>query len=214
MNTQITTFEEYFLQFEKSIQAILQKTRKTIQQAAPQAIEVIKYGMPTFYQEGNLVHFAANKKHLGFYPSPSGLKAFETEVNKYNNSKGAVQFPYNQPIPYHLIAQITQFRVDENLQIAQLKKQLRKCKNGHKFYKTSDCPTCPICEKNRVPTADFLSKLSAPAQRALENYGITTLQKLSEFSEKEILKLHGLGKTAIPILQNELQKINLKFKPN
>lgn len=90
-------------------------------------------------------------------------------------------------------------------------KNLRTCENGHNYYKSSDCPTCPICEAERKPKSGFLSLLSAPARRALENADITTLEKLSEFSEKDILKLHGIGKTAIPKLQEALKAENLTF---
>lgn len=91
------------------------------------------------------------------------------------------------------------------------KKTLRTCKNGHQYYKSSDCPTCPKCEEAKCPIDDFLSLLYAPARRALENANIGSLKQLSKFSEKEILKLHGIGKTAIPILKSELNKSGLTF---
>jgi len=94
----------------------------------------------------------------------------------------------------------------------ETKKTLRTCKNGHQYYKSSDCPTCPICEEAKKPKDGFLSLLHAPARRALENADIKTLKQLSRFSEKDILKLHGIGKTAIPLLKNELNKIGLTFK--
>ena len=90
-------------------------------------------------------------------------------------------------------------------------KILKTCKKGHKFYKSSDCPTCPICEEAKRPNDGFLSLLYAPARRALENAGIKTLKQLSKFSEKDILKLHGIGKTTIPVLNSELNKIGLTF---
>ena len=88
---------------------------------------------------------------------------------------------------------------------------LRTCKNGHQYYKSSDCPSCPICEEAKTPTDGFLSLLSAPARRALENADIKTLKQLSKYSEKEILKLHGIGKTTIPILKRELENARLAF---
>jgi len=91
------------------------------------------------------------------------------------------------------------------------KKNLRICNKGHKYYKSSDCPVCPICEKERKPAADFLITLSAPARRALEREGIDTLVKLSEFTEQEILKLHGIGPSSIPILHNLLKKGGMSF---
>lgn len=90
-------------------------------------------------------------------------------------------------------------------------KQLKVCSKGHRFYKSSDCPTCPVCEKQRKPEKGFLSLLSAPARRALEGKNITTLKKLAKYSESEILELHGIGKTTIPILRNALISEGLTF---
>ena len=89
---------------------------------------------------------------------------------------------------------------------------LRTCANGHQFNKTSDCPTCPICENERKPKDRFLSMLSAPARRALENKGIKTLKQLSRFSEEEILNLHGMGPASIPKLRTALQDEGMSFK--
>jgi Domain of unknown function (DU1801) len=97
--------------------------------------------------------------------------------------------------------------------MAKAKKMVKKvCENGHTFYKSSDCPTCPNCEAERIPKENFLSLLAAPARRALENKGIISLQKLSEYSEQEILQLHGMGKTTIPKLRLLLTKEDLNFK--
>ncbi|MES2514959.1 MAG: RNA polymerase alpha subunit C-terminal domain-containing protein [Bacteroidota bacterium] len=93
-----------------------------------------------------------------------------------------------------------------------LKKILKICKKGHQYYKSSDCPTCPICEKERKPKDSFLSLLSAPARRALENAGITTLKQLSKHSEAELLKLHGMGPGSIPKLKTVLKDAGLSFK--
>lgn len=94
----------------------------------------------------------------------------------------------------------------------ETKKILKTCKNGHSYYKSSDCPTCPICEEKRKPKDNFLSLLAAPARRALENKGIISLEQLSKFTEKEILSLHGMGKTTIPKLQKLLSENNMNFK--
>ncbi len=91
-------------------------------------------------------------------------------------------------------------------------KTLRTCKNGHKYYKSSDCPTCPVCEELRKPKDSFLLMLSAPARRALENNGITTLQELSAYSEKAILQFHGMGPGSIPKLRKTLTENGLRFK--
>src|SRR5678815_362340 len=98
--------------------------------------------------------------------------------------------------------------------MSELKKTLRICKKGHRYYKSSDCPTCPICETERKPKDGFLSLLSAPARRALENKGITTLQQLSKFTEDDILKLHGMGKASLPKLRKLLCEKDLSFKTN
>ncbi len=89
---------------------------------------------------------------------------------------------------------------------------LKTCPKGHKFYKSSDCPVCPICEEERKPKDSFLVLLGAPARRALENEGITSLEKLSAYSEKEILSLHGMGKSSLPKLNDALNKAGLAFK--
>ncbi|MBK6731351.1 MAG: hypothetical protein IPG60_10440 [Bacteroidetes bacterium] len=96
----------------------------------------------------------------------------------------------------------------------ETKKILKTCKKGHQFYKSSDCPTCPICEEERKPKDNFLSLLGAPARRALENNGISTLEKLSKYGEKEILNFHGIGKSTLPKLQKLLTDKNLSFKSN
>jgi DNA-directed RNA polymerase alpha subunit len=96
--------------------------------------------------------------------------------------------------------------------MATTKKNLKTCDKGHKFYKSSDCPSCPICEKERKPNDGFLSLLSAPARRALENNTILTLDQLSKYSEKEVLKFHGFGKTSLPILKKALRETGLSFK--
>lgn len=95
--------------------------------------------------------------------------------------------------------------------MANDKGTLRTCEHGHSYYKSSDCPTCPVCEKAQKPKEGFLSLLSAPAKRALENQGITTLQKLSQYTEKEILKLHGIGPSAIPKLRQALEEEGMSF---
>lgn len=121
-NDKVQTIDEYIAQFPENIREILTHIRGIIRQAAPEASEAIKYMMPTFVFNGNLVHFAAQKKHIGFYPSPSGIEQFKNEFTPYKWSKGAVQFPIDQPIPYDLIRRITEFRVSENQEKGQQKK--------------------------------------------------------------------------------------------
>jgi uncharacterized protein YdhG (YjbR/CyaY superfamily) len=105
--------DEYIANFPTDTQAILQKIRQIIKTAAPDAQETINYQMPTFTLNGNLVHFAAFEKHIGFYPTPSGIEKFKKDIDPYKNAKGSVQFPLDQPIPYELIRKITEFRVQE-----------------------------------------------------------------------------------------------------
>ncbi|MDD5368378.1 MAG: DUF1801 domain-containing protein [Anaerolineaceae bacterium] len=120
------TIDEYIAGFPIEIQKILEKIRETIRKAAPDAQETIKYQMPTFTLNGNLVHFAAFKQHVGFYPVPSGIEQFKKELSAYKGAKGSVQFPLDQPIPYNLISRIVAFRVKENLAKAEGKRKAKK----------------------------------------------------------------------------------------
>jgi uncharacterized protein YdhG (YjbR/CyaY superfamily) len=106
------TIDEYIALFPADIQKILQSIRTTIRAAAPEAVEKISWRMPTFHQRHNLVHFAAMKNHIGFYPGAEGIAAFAPELGEYRTSKGAIQFPLSKPIPHELIAKITRFRVE------------------------------------------------------------------------------------------------------
>ena len=120
-----SSMDEYIATFPKGIQKILQELRATIKAAAPQAEEKISYQMPTFFLKGNLVHFAAHKSHIGFYPTPSGIQAFERELSNFESAKGSVQFPLDQPMPLDLISRIVKFRVAENLKKAEMKSRKR-----------------------------------------------------------------------------------------
>jgi uncharacterized protein YdhG (YjbR/CyaY superfamily) len=117
--------DEYIAGFSPAVQTILQAIRQTIHEAAPDAQETISYQMPTFTLHGNLVHFAAFKNHIGFYPVPSGIDAFKDELAVYKQGKGSVQFPLDQPIPYDLIRRIVAYRVEENLAKAAAKGKKR-----------------------------------------------------------------------------------------
>jgi uncharacterized protein YdhG (YjbR/CyaY superfamily) len=116
MNGKYETIDEYINTFPADIQSILQKMRHAIHEAAPEAAEAISYQMPTFKLNGNLVHFAAFKKHIGFYPAPSGIERFKDELSPYKWSKGAVQFPLDKQLPLELVKKIVAFRVQEALQ--------------------------------------------------------------------------------------------------
>ncbi len=207
----ITNMHEYIATFPVETQLLLEKIRNCIKKAAPNAIESINYGIPTFVLKGNLVHFAAYKKHIGFYPGAGGIASFKQEISKYKNAKGSVQFPIDQPLPLDLVTKITKFRVIQNLEKDKLK-NTKTCRKGHQFYKSSDCPSCPICEKERNKQSEFFVDLGAPAKRALESKGITSVKQLSEFTESEILSLHGMGKSSLPKLNKALLDAGLSFK--
>ena len=123
MNKNITTIDEYIAEFPKDVQKLLQQVRTTIKKAAPKAEEKIGYGIPTFTLNGNLVHFGGYKNHIGFYPAPAGLQAFEKELAPYLTGKGTAQFPIDKPLPLGLITQIVKFRVRQNLEKAETKRK-------------------------------------------------------------------------------------------
>ncbi len=173
------TMDDYIAGFPKDIRVILETIRKVIQKAAPAAKEKISYGIPTFDLDGNLVHFAAFKNHIGFYPAPSGIEAFKAELSQYKGAKGSVQFPLSEPLPLELIGSIVAYRVGENLAKA----------------KGSDFP--------------FIGKVAA---RELAQAGYTRLEQLSNVSEKELLRIHGVGPKALRILGEALAEKGLAFK--
>jgi len=115
-NIQATNIDEYIAAFPKDIQKLLEQMRSAIRKAAPQAEEAIKYAIPTFTLNGNLVHFAAYKNHIGFYPAPKGIEAFKKELSVYEGGKGTVQFPFGKPLPLALVTKIVKFRVQQNLE--------------------------------------------------------------------------------------------------
>jgi len=106
--------DEYISQFPQNVRGILEQLRKVIRESAPEAEETINYGIPTFRLNGNLVHFAAFKNHIGFYPTPSAVVAFKKELTPFKQAKGSIQFPLDKPIPFDLVKKIVKFRVKEN----------------------------------------------------------------------------------------------------
>jgi uncharacterized protein YdhG (YjbR/CyaY superfamily) len=109
------TIDEYIASFPKDIQHLMERLRKAIKEEAPQATETINYQMPTFKLNGNLVHFAAYKNHIGFYPAPSAIEAFKDKLSSYKTSKGAIQFPLDKSLPIDLIKEMVRYRIRENL---------------------------------------------------------------------------------------------------
>ncbi len=116
MNQVPKTIDEYIATFTEEVQQHLKQIREVIKKTAPQAEEKIGYGMPTFTLNGNLIHFAAYKNHIGLYPAPQALEEFKEELSGYKGSKGAVQFPLDEPMPLALIERITKYRIQKNLE--------------------------------------------------------------------------------------------------
>ncbi len=117
--------DEYIASFPPHVQVVLEKIRKTVKDAAPDALETIKYQMPTFTLNGNLVYFAAFKNHIGFYPPSAANEIIKKELAVYEGPKGSLRFPFDQPIPYDLISRIVKIRAKENLVKARTKKSNR-----------------------------------------------------------------------------------------
>jgi uncharacterized protein YdhG (YjbR/CyaY superfamily) len=112
----MNAIDKYISAFPEDVREILEQVRITIRNEAPEATETINYGIPTFQLNGNLVHFAGFKNHIGFYPAPSGIEAFKKELVEYDTSKGTVKFPINKKLPLTLITRIVKYRVKENLE--------------------------------------------------------------------------------------------------
>ena len=115
MSSKPTGIDQYISGFPKEVQQALQQVRDAVRAEAPEAVETIKYAIPSFVQHGNLVHFAAFKNHIGFYPLPSGMEAFQEQLSRYKQGKGSVQFPLSEPMPLELIRAIVRFRLAESI---------------------------------------------------------------------------------------------------
>lgn len=120
------SIDNYIATFPLTVQKSLRQIRKTIMAVVPEATEEIKYAMPTYVLDGNLVHFAGYKNHIGFYPGPEGIAHFKKELSVYKSSKGSVQFPLDQPMPLDLISRIVKFRVKTNKAKVKLKSTFKK----------------------------------------------------------------------------------------
>lgn len=114
--------DTYISDFPEEVQMLLEQIRAAIRQAAPEAKETINYAIPTYTLNGNLVHFAAFKKHIGFYPGPRGIETFKNELSAYKGAKGSVQFPLDKPLPLDLVTKIVKYRVKENMEKPSKKK--------------------------------------------------------------------------------------------
>jgi len=199
----------YIEQQTPAIQSKLKQIRKIVIENAPNAMECIGYGMPAFKQEKMLLYFAAFKNHIGIYPTAEGVLAFEKWTKDFKTSKGAIQIPNNIDIPELLIKKLVLHR------LAQVqtppKTNVNKCKNGHVFKKTSDCKTCPVCEKE-AKAGFFIEGLAAPAVRALKANQISSLKMLSKITIDELKSFHGIGPNSIKQMTKALNEAGLKFK--
>ena len=130
-NTPPKIIDTYIAGFPTDVQDLLQKIRSLVRTTAPDAEEALKYQIPTFVLNGNLVHFAAFQKHIGFYPTPSGIKEFKAELSAYHNAKGSVPFPLDTPVPFSLIRTIVKFRVKETRE--KMRAKPRKSKRESQF---------------------------------------------------------------------------------
>lgn len=165
MNNTIKTIDEYIANFPEDIQILLEQIRATIIEKLPEAEQCISYGMPAFKTLGKpLVYFAAFKNHIGFYATPTGHKAFANELSTYKQGKGSVQFPLNQPIPFNLIAQIVEFKHNENLS------KTTKNKN----------PKLP----NQEQVTNYLNKLDHPLKNVVEELRKIVLATDTEIGEQ------------------------------
>ncbi|NLW78462.1 MAG: hypothetical protein GXY32_03490 [Ruminococcaceae bacterium] len=122
----IPDVDAYIAQYPPDIQARLRAMRQTIKANAPEAAEKISWGMATYVQQGNLVHFAAQKHHIGFYPGASGVEAFAGKFAGFKTTKGGIQLPNSQPLPLNLVAEVVRWRVEENTRLAAEKAQAKR----------------------------------------------------------------------------------------
>ena len=132
---EVKSVDEYIAQYPDEVKVLLEQMRTNIKNAVTEDVEDISYGMPTFKLEGNLVHFAAHKSHIGFYPAPSGILAFEEELKAYKSAKGSVQFPFDRPLSLELVTQMCMFRAEENRAIAEERAKKKLSRKGAKTPK-------------------------------------------------------------------------------
>jgi uncharacterized protein YdhG (YjbR/CyaY superfamily) len=183
-----SSVDAYIAEFPPEVQQVLQEMRNLIKASAPDATETISYAMPTFdLNRRHLVHYAAFKHHIGLYPTPTGVEAFQAELAAYKTSKGAVRFPLGQPLPTDLIRRIVAFQVAESTARKAAKSQARAA--------------APAAE---TPADDFPAGISQPARRALASAGYTRLDQLTQVTEKDLLQLHGMGPKAMGALKAAL----------
>ena len=209
MRSRAKSIDEYIAEFPSETQTALREMRELIASIAPDAVETISYAIPTFDLLGaHLVHFAGYQRHVGFYPTGTGIEAFKDELTGYKTSTGAVQFPLGQPLPTELIRRIVEYRV------ASVTRDTAAAKRGRKpaAERVASTGKARPAASPVSQSASFLTKLAAPAQRALSLAGVISVQKLASFTESELLKLHGLGPGSIPVLRGALAEAGLSFR--
>lgn len=192
--------DEFISAFPAAVARKLTQLRRAVQRIAPAAEETICYGIPTFRLNGNILHFAAYPTHIGFYPGPGGIDAFAEDCVPYRTGKGTLQFRLDKPLPMALLRNIIKFRVMQ--QELKVGKKVIVCKNGHRFTRTGSCRTCPTCAQEAKKSDGYPAALAAPARRALAAAGIHNPADLKDWSEKDLLELHGVGQNAIKVLRS------------
>jgi uncharacterized protein YdhG (YjbR/CyaY superfamily) len=120
------SIDEYIAGFPENVQALMQQLRKTINEAAPEAKEKISWGLATFTLEGNLIHFAGNKKHIGLYPGAEVIEVFKEKLNPFKTSKGTIQLPLDKPMPLPLVAEIVSFNIVRRKEEAEKRRKGKK----------------------------------------------------------------------------------------
>ena len=224
MNKAPNDVDSYIAEAPKDVQGKLKKLREIIRKAAPQAGEKISYRMPYYAYKGRLAYFAVFKKHIGLYIPPPVIAEHKKELKEYGTSMATVRFTLDKDLPAALIRKLIKARLKKNEEKGKKgsspqsaakkpKGKLTICSRGHKFYKSSGCPVCPICWPGRYKKlkSDFPDTLAAPALRALHNEKITSLVQLAKHTEAEIAKLHGIGPNAISKLREALKAKGLSF---
>jgi uncharacterized protein YdhG (YjbR/CyaY superfamily) len=189
---------EYIAAFPAPVRRKLKEMHALIFKEVPEAQEAIRYGVAAFLlPEGPLVYIAGFKKHVSFFPTSSGVRAFQKELSSYKTSKGTIQFSLAAPLPIGLLRRIIRFRLEE----VQGKERGR-----------SSCDSKGVSEFDYSKLAQELRILSRPAQRALINAGLFSPARIARKSEGDLLKLHGLGPTSMPVIRKVLAARALKLK--
>lgn len=188
--------DEHIAGFPSPVKERLEKLRAAIKKAAPKAEETISYGIPTFKQNGNLVHFAGYKNHIGFYPGAGGIEAFKKELSVFETSKGTVQFPHNKPLPLGLVGQIVKFRVMQNNEAAALKKPVKVAAKSIAKKST---------DEEQVNT--WIKKLSPAVKKEIDT--VRTIIKAASNKLKERIKWNAPSYYTTPALQSHTAEADI-----